>query len=118
MSIREDSIASIIASQLSSTERERGVAYVLEETVSSGATLEFPRSSISVPWDARLAFVDREPLANWGHACRYILIDLATGAVRSVEARFPPFRRDDERRWRVVYRAPGVPDSALAVPEG
>lgn len=117
MTIREEPIASIVVSQLTSAERERGVAYVLEGTVSSGATLEFPKCSIPVPWDARLVFVDREPLANWGHPCRYILIARATGAVHSVEARFPPFRRDDERRWHVVHRAPGVPDSALGVPE-
>jgi hypothetical protein len=118
MSIPEDPIAASVVSQLTSTEREHGVAYVLEELVSRGTTLEFPRSSIPVPWDARLAFVDREPLANWGHSCRYILIDRATGAVLSIEARFPPFRRDDERRWRVVFRATGLPDSAVAVPEG
>jgi hypothetical protein len=117
MPIRLDSIGPVVA-QLTSAERERGIAYLLEETVPSGATLEFPKCSIPVPWEARVAFVDREPLANWGHSCRYILIDRATGEALSVEARFPPFRRDGERRWRVVYRAPGVPDKALEAPEG
>jgi hypothetical protein len=94
-----------------------GVVYALIDPVPSGTKLQFPRVTIEVPWEALLAFVDRDPRANWGHSCRYLLVNRATGEVHSTEARFPPFRREDLRRWRVVFQAPGVPDSALAVPK-
>jgi hypothetical protein len=117
MELNGDKLSSILSAQLTPEEREKGVAYTLLSPVASGTTLEFPRCTIRVPWDAMLAFVDRQPLANWGHSCRYILINSQSGVTTSIEARFPPFRRDDERRWRVVYQAPTVPDTALAVPK-
>ena len=117
MPLNDDQLRAMLRAQLTQAEREKGVVYELEGAVSSGMTLDFPQCPIRVPWDAMLAFVDRQPLANWGHSCRYILINCQTGETASIEGRFPPFRRDDERRWRVGYQAPTVPDSALAVPK-
>jgi len=51
------------------------------------------------------------------HGCRYLLIDSETGReVVSIEAQLPPFTPADEhRQWRVAYKAPSVPDAAVAV---
>jgi hypothetical protein len=62
-----------------------------------------------------LAFVDREPLANWGHPCRFVLIDGDTGEITTLEARFPPFGSILVGKWEVVSRAPSVPISAIAI---
>jgi hypothetical protein len=113
----EDKLTAILNAQLTSSERASGVVYAFIDPVPAGTKLQFPRITIEVPWEALLAFVDREPLANWGHSCRYVLVNPATGKVRSTEARFPPFRPEDLHLWRVVFQATGVPDSALAVPK-
>jgi hypothetical protein len=110
-------LSSMIAPLLSDDEREHGVAYVASGLLSSGTRLEFPRLSIEMPWEAVVAFVDREPLANWGHPARYLLVQPDSGEVRSIEARFPPFGADTTLHWLVAYQAPGVPDTALAVPK-
>jgi hypothetical protein len=117
MGLDRDKVSSILRAQITEAEREHGVVYELLNYVDSGTTLEFPQCTIHVPWDALLAFVDRQPLANWGHSARYILINSSTGEPMSVEARLPPFRQGDKRRWRVAYQASGVPDTALAVPK-
>jgi hypothetical protein len=116
MALSEDELNSILDAQLTRPERAGSVVYVFTGLIPGGTKLEFPRASLEVPWEARLAFIDREPRANWGHSCRYVLINRETGEIRSLEARFPPFRREELRRWKVVYQAPGVPDALPAVP--
>lgn len=117
MELNRNKLSSILSAQLTPEEREKSVVYELSNSIPGGTTLEFPQCTIPVPWDAMLAFVDRQPLANWGHSSRYILVNCTNGETMSIEARFPPFRRDDERRWRVAYQAPTVPDTALAIPK-
>ena len=115
MALSYERAAAILKSHLSAGELERGVAYAAEKTVAARATLKFPRLSIRVPWEAYLAFVDRNPMANWGHSCRYLLIRCQSGEVQSFEAQFPPFSQSRDLRWHVVYKAPSVPESMLAV---
>jgi hypothetical protein len=104
-----------VVSRLTAEERDHGVAYVVSELVRSGTKLAFPSISIEVPWDAIVAFVDPEPLANWAHPARYLLVRPDSGEVRSMQARFPPFGADPTLQWVVAYQAPGVPDNALGV---
>lgn len=117
MAFSEDNLDSILYSQLSPAERDGGVMYVFLDPIPAGTRLRVPNVKLEIPWEAVLAFIDREPQANWGHSCRYILINRKTGEIRCAEARFPPFRREELNRWRVAYQAPGVPDALLAVPK-
>ena len=117
MALSEAKLNSILTEQLTPAERAGAVVYAFADPIPPGTELQFPRIDLSAPWEALLAFVDREPSANWGHYCRYLLLNRATGEVLSREARFPPFGREDLHRWRVVYRAPDVPGALLAVPE-
>ena len=50
----------------------------------------FPQLSLILPWDGFVAFVDLEPMANWGHACRYVLMHPETGESKAVNAQLPP----------------------------
>jgi hypothetical protein len=109
-------LAAILISQLTSSEQAHGVAYVCRTTFAKGTTMTFPHTAIAVPWDAQLAFVDRDPAANWGHACRYVLLNRETGDTLSQEAHFPPFQRGGAADWQITYRAPGIPDEVLLVP--
>ena len=117
MAFGVEDLSSMVAARLTDEERDHGVAYVVSGLVESGTKLEFPRTSIEVPWDAVVAFVDPEPLANWAHAARYLLVHPGSGEVRSIEARFPPFGAQPSLEWLVAYQAPGVPDAALAIPK-
>ncbi len=117
MALSEDKLNSILNSQLTAAERADGVMYAFVDPIPAQKGLGFPGVNLQIPWEALLAFVDREPRADWGHSCRYVLINRETGQVRSTEARFPPFRPEELRRWKVVYQAPDVPDALLAVPK-
>ena len=91
---------------LTQPEKASGVAYLSEAPMPAGTRLEFPRLAIEVERAAWAAFVDRQPHADWGHACRYLLIDDEGGRTRSFEAQFPPFRPGSPWKWRVVYQVP------------
>jgi hypothetical protein len=115
MSLTFDQIVSVLKSELTREELDRGVAYLSDTAMSAGKKLDFAGTSIEVPWEANLGFIDQEPMANWGHSCRYILIDRNTGQALSFSARFPPFSAGMDLHWNVVHRAKGVPDSVIAV---
>jgi hypothetical protein len=100
---------------LTPEERDACAVYAADQPVASGATLRFAQTTFTAPWDAVLAFVDRDPMANWGHSCRYILIHPETGEVQSVEARTPPFV-EKGFTWRVVYKSASIPEAVLAHP--
>jgi len=111
-------LSSILKAHLTPDEIARGVAYCADSTFPPATKIDFPGIHIDVPWEAFLVFVDREPTANWSHSCRYILINRENGEMKSFEAQFPPFRPDGNfPHWRVLYKAPTVPDAVLAVPQ-
>jgi hypothetical protein len=114
----EDFVAKV-REQLTEDERTGAVAYVpsSDHPFSAGSALQFPGVSIQVKSDSWLAFIDRDPMSNWGHAARYLLIDCVSGVVRSFETRFPPFNCEGKLRWRVIYKAPSTPDAAVAGPQ-
>lgn len=115
--LADDQIVDKLVESLDDAERARGVAYYAKEPLMRGASLQVPRIDATAPFDAMLGFVDRDPTANWGHSCRYVLIDRETGeGVVSIEAQLPPFTARNDRRWVLAYRAPSVPDFAVAVP--
>lgn len=117
MPLDDEELRSIVASYLTREERERGVAYGASEPIPADAVLEFPNVELKVPWEAVLFFVDRQPLANWGHSSRYLLVRRGEEETLSVEARFPPFASKGSLSWRVVHQAPDVPDTSLGVPK-
>ena len=114
----EDFVSGVQA-HLTPDERANGVAYaaVTETPFAAGTQLQFPGTVIEVPAESRLAFIDRQPMANWGHSARYLLVGRESGETWSFEARLPPFRQDGDLRWRLVYKAPSVPDAAVALPQ-
>jgi hypothetical protein len=114
--LSRDELVARLVEELDEAERAGGVAYFLEEPIAADAPLNVPRVDATAPFEAFLGFVDREPSANWSHSSRYLLIDRETGQeVISIEAQLPPFMPADENRhWRVAYKAPSVPGAAVA----
>ena len=112
----EDLRAAALA-QLTEQDRQSCVICLATLRVTRGETLSFPRLSFECPWDAYLTFVDLDPMANWGHACCYICIDLEAQRAHRIDAQLPPFgpSKPDSpaRQWQVIYRAPGVPEALV-----
>jgi len=110
-----DEIREALIAQLSPDERQHAVLYQASPDIPPG-TLELGPQKIDAPWPACLGFIDREPAANWGHSCRYVLLSIDSGEAMSFEARFPPFQRNDNLAWRTIYQSPTAPDWAVKVP--
>ncbi len=117
MSISEDRFILMVRAALTPNERDHAVAYAADTTMAPGARIEFPGLNLDVPWEAYLAFIDRQPMANWSHSARYLLVNSTTGESRSVEAQLPPFRPGSSIHWKAVYKAPALPDAAVAHPQ-
>ncbi len=115
MTLSGEPWTAILPGLLTPEERDTCAVYAAVQPVAAGETLQFARATITAPWDAYVAFVDRDPMANWGHSCRYILVSHATGEVRSMEARTPPFA-EKGFTWHVVYKSASVPEAVLAHP--
>lgn len=99
---------------LSDEERPRAVVYMGDRVLEPGEELEVDGGHVKIDAPTVVAFVDLEPGVNWGHRCRYLLVDRDSGDVRAIDAQFPPFLRGMPPGLRVVYQAPGVPDWTVA----
>jgi hypothetical protein len=116
MALSFDDFTSVLKSQLTPGERAACLAYAVDHPLAKGQRLDLPGLALEVPWEAFLAFVDRDPLANWGHPARYLLVSRGNDEPRSFETRLPPFGGGSALSWRMVYQAPSVPDAAVAIP--
>jgi len=118
----DEQLREAVFTRLSPDEARSSVVYLATTPVEGGTTFAFGRITVSVPWPAWLAFVDLDPWANWTHPCRYICVHLDTLVTHAVDADLPPFNRRQPGQptvqWRVLYRAPAVPATLLAVSEG
>lgn len=112
MTISHDEIVSNILSGLTPPELSHCVVYLAKSLIPAGQ-VNFPRISIDVPWQAYIAFIDREPMANWSHSARYIFVNSETGEMKSFEVQFPPFGASQELKWGLLYKAPSVSDAAV-----
>lgn len=104
-------IAAIPAEQL-----RDAVLYLDRRTVAPGEAVPTGSGMLVADRPSALAFLDLAPAANWGHPCRYLLIDLATGAVRAAEATHPPFLRGVAPTLAAIAKGHDVPDWTLAAP--
>jgi hypothetical protein len=116
MPISFEHIKPALPSLLTEDERTNGVVYAVANPVKAGTRLALPGLTLTIDRDTFLAFVDRQPLANWGHPARYILIEGDTGDTRSEETRLPPFQAGSSLVWQLVYKAPTVPDNVIHCP--
>ena len=88
------------------------VVYLAKSLIPAGR-IDLVRVNVDVPWQAYIAFVDREPMANWSHSSRYIFVNSETAENKSVEAEFPPFNAIRGIKWDLLYKAPSVSNDAV-----
>ena len=114
MPLSWDQISELALTNLSPEERLSSVVYLEERVLPKGAVLEVDGEEMRMPWPAVKVFVDLEPTANWGHDCRYLLINAESGELRAIDARFPPFVHGTPDRLRVILKGEAVPGWAVA----
>jgi hypothetical protein len=112
--VTRDELERAVVASLSDEERSRAVVYVDDRVLEPDEELKIDGRRVRVEAPTVVAFADLEPGANWGHRARYMLVDRNTGEVRALDAQFPPFLRGTPPGLKVVYRAPGVPEWAVA----
>lgn len=112
MSIDWEMVRRLVLSALSSEELKSSIVYYDEQVLFANTEIEIDGRKFVMPWTGIVAFVDLEPRVNWGHACKYLFVNIETGEIRAVDAHFPPFLRGYPDTLRVVmrYGAPPLHD--------
>ena len=111
-----DDVARRAMEELSVKERGESAVYLDEREIAAGSSVRIDGQDVPVRQKSAMVFVDRQPQANWGHSCRYLLIGLDDGHVSSYEAEFPPFLRSVPSTLRLIHKGAGIPDWAIARP--
>lgn len=67
--------------------------YMANNALGIGDTIQLLGSRIIMPpqdscW---MFFVDEMPLANWGHPCKYVFVNISSGKCDIIESKSPPF---------------------------
>jgi hypothetical protein len=100
----QNKVVELLLSELAEQEKATCVVYLSMAPIPAGNRLEFPRQTIiDVKRPAWIAFIDLQPYSDWGHPCRYVLIDDESGETRSYDSQFPPFRPGSPWKWQIVY---------------
>jgi hypothetical protein len=118
MALSHAQVLQIFLALLTPAERAQAVAYLAEQPIVVGTVITAGPEKFAAPWDAVVGFIDQDPRANWSHACRYVFINRTNGEAQSKPARFPAFSKAAPGPWRLVYKAPVVPDSFVLVTSG
>jgi len=115
MALTLDQITAEVLAALGPEERKSSAVYLDQAAVKAGSTVEIDRKLVQVPFDSVVVFVDMQPQSNWGHPCRYLLIDRESGATECINASYPPFLRGASKTLRLIWKGENVPDWTLAV---
>lgn len=103
----------LLISLLTAEERQGCLAYAAAQPLRRGESLQFPGIMVEVTTSSYIAFIDRQPAANWAHPARYVLAPRRGGEAQSLEAHLPPFSSTSSLAWRLVYHGPSVPDALV-----
>jgi hypothetical protein len=115
MALSIEQITADVLSTLTRQELDSSAIYLDLTELKVGSTVEVDRKPVQVPFDSIMAFIDLKPAANWGHPCRYLLVNRADGAKRSFEGSYPPFLKGARPTLRLIWKGSNVPGWALAV---
>ena len=114
MPLSLDEVVQRALTTLSAEERDTAAVYLDERAVPAGEELTIDGRTLHRERELVVVFVDLEPMLNWGHRCRYLLVDREGGEVEAVEALVPTFFREERPTLRVVWRGPSVPAWAVS----
>jgi hypothetical protein len=113
MNLTLDEISNLVLKTLSPEEQRSSITYLDNRVLPAGALTEIDRKQIRTSSPTVVAFVDLMPTMNWAHQCRYLLVDVNTGAIKSIAGRFPPFWKRTPDTLHVIQRGYAVPNWAM-----
>lgn len=93
-----------ILKNLSNNEKEESIIYWDKKLLEKGDQVKIGKTTIKMPFTGYLVFVDLEPKANWGHSCRYFLVDTEIGETRVIKEELPPYFGDYPKSFKVIQR--------------
>ena len=114
MTLSWDQISKLSIAALPSEERESSVIYLDERVFPAESVIEIDGGEKQLSSPVMVAFADLQPEANWGHVCRYLLVNPETGELQMVMAQFPPFLRGVPETLKVIWKGEGVPEWTVA----
>ena len=113
MSLPHTEIANVVLAQLPQTRRECSVVYLDKQMRPAGSDIEVDYKKVLLDQPTVVGFIDLEPEMNWGHACRYVLVNIESGEHRNIDAHFPPFLRENSSDLIVLFKGNKVPPWAV-----
>jgi hypothetical protein len=116
MAASREAITRLVLKTLSESERQGAVLYLDDRLLRAGDAWTVGRSSAVAPCSGYVVFVDPTPQVNWGHPCRYLLVDAEHDRVETQAATFPPFLTTFPSSLSLLWKGPRVPEWAVAVP--
>lgn len=102
-------LAAEVVASLSEQEREACVAYLEQRVVPAGERI--PRAGISQTFDEPVvvAFIDLQPMLNWTHRARYVVIGARGGILRTIDVDQPPFLAGSSPDLRLIHQGSRAP---------
>ena len=102
--LTNEQIINIILPELSDDEINQSIIYFDTKVLQPGDKVRIGKSLTSMSSNAYLVFVDLEPKANWGHKCKYFLIDPKTKTAKITNEEFPPHLDEYPESFIVILR--------------
>jgi hypothetical protein len=97
----------IVLANLTPEERTHSAAYINDVTETAGRPA-IGGQPVQIEHPYVLAFIDRNPGANWMHPCRYLVINPADGEFTSIESGRPPAFGPLPGSWRLIRKSPDI----------
>ena len=104
--IDKDRAWEIVKKKILPKDLEGKIIYVSIDLLKAGQSIKSWGHDYKVPENfpqSWFFFVDDQPDANWGHACRYIFVDAGTGKYAVIKASTPP---DSMDRMKKIFPLP------------
>jgi len=113
MSLSQDQIADVVLAQVPEERRSHSVVYLDRTLKPAGSEVELDFKRLRLDAPTAIGFIDLDPEMNWGHACRYVLVNAETGQHHNIEAHFPPFLRQTIPSLIMLFKGDKIPDWAV-----
>jgi hypothetical protein len=102
--LTNEQIIGIVLPELSDYEINQSIIYYDTKALHPGEKVRIGKDLTTVSTYAYLVFVDLEPKANWGHKCKYFLIDPETKSTKIMNEEFPPHLGEYPESFKVILR--------------
>lgn len=104
MDIIKGTVLEIVRNTLTPEQLKQSIIYWDSRALHEGQEVKMGPTTLNVPFDGILVFVDLAPRFNWAHPCLYLFINAKDLSTEVVTASFPPFTREIPETVTIVLR--------------